>query len=54
MIQMRARGQKIFAIGEGPPVILDVGEFDARGAGRFRDGQHFFELIHVAAVDDEV
>src|SRR5258708_14423352 len=43
----------MFAIGEGPAVILDVGEFDARGAGRFGDGKHFRELIDMAAMDDE-
>ncbi len=54
MIQLLARRQQIFAIGKGPAVILDVGEFDARRARGFREGQHFLELIDVAAVDDEV
>jgi len=31
----RARGQEAFAIGEGPAVVLHIGEFDASGAGRF-------------------
>src|SRR5260370_28991891 len=41
-------------MGESPAVVLDVGELDARGAGGFSDGEHFRELIDVAAVDDEI
>jgi hypothetical protein len=40
LIELSAGWQQIFAIGESPPVILDVGELDARGAGRFRDAEH--------------
>lgn len=54
LIELFARGQEVFAIRESPSVILDVGEFDACGAGRFGDGEHFFKLINVAAVNDEV
>ena len=54
LVQLCAGGEKVFAVGESPAVILDVGELDARGAGRFGDGEHFFQLIDVAAVDDEV
>ena len=53
-IELRARGKQAVAIGEGPAVILHVGKFDAGGAGRFGDRQHFVDLIDVAAVNDEV
>ena len=54
LVELRARGEKIFAICEGSAVILDVGEFDSRSAGGFGEGQHFLELIDVAAMDDKV
>ena len=44
----------MLAIGEGPAEVLDVGEFDASGAGGFDDFQHLLDLIDVSAVDDEV
>ena len=53
-VELRARGQQVIAIGESPAVILDVGELDARGAGRFGDSEHLLELIDVAAVNDEI
>ena len=54
LVELGARGQEIFAVGEGPAVVLDVGEFDSRGAGGFGDLEHFVDLVDVAAVDDEV
>ena len=54
LIELLARGQQAFAIGEGPAVVLHVGEFDAGGARGFGDLQHFFDLIDVAAVNDEI
>src|SRR5215469_5482339 len=53
-IKLRASGQQIFAIGEGPAVILNVCEFDAGGAGGFSEGEHFFDLVNVPAVNDEI
>ena len=53
-IELRASGEEVFAIGEGPAVILNVSELDARGAGSFGDLEHFFDLVDVAAVDYEV
>ena len=51
---MVACGEEIFAVRKGPPVILDVGEFDAAGPGGFRDSEHFRDLLDVAAMNDEV
>src|SRR6266566_3252144 len=48
------RGSNSPTISKGPAVILDVGEFDPRRAGRFGDGEHLFEFVDVATVDDEV
>lgn len=52
--KLAASGKKRIAIRESPAVILHVCEFDARGAGRFRESQHFGELVEIAAVNDEI
>jgi len=49
-----AGGEELFAVGEGPAVILNVREFYAGGGGVFGDGEHFFELIEIFAMYDEV
>lgn len=54
LIELRARGQQAVAIGEAPSVILHVGKFNASGARRFGDLEHFVDLIDVAAVNDEI
>ncbi len=51
---MLASRQEVFAIGEGPAVILDVGKFDARGGGGLRERDHILELIDIAALDDKI
>ena len=51
---MFACGQQGVTVGESPAVILDVGELNARGARRFGEGEHFGELLDIAAVNDEI
>ena len=53
-IQLLACGKKIFPVRKGPAVILDVGEFDACGAGRFGESHHLLKLIDVAAMNDKI
>ncbi len=53
-VELCARGQEALAIGEGPAVILHVGEFDARGAGGFGEREHSLDLIDVAAMNHEI
>ena len=48
------RGKKLFAIGEGPAVVLDVREFDTRGARGFRNGEHLRKLLEIVSMNDEV
>ena len=52
--ELLASGKKFFAIGKSPTVVLDVSKLDAGSGGRFREGEHFRELIEIAAVDDEI
>lgn len=42
------------AVGKSPAVVLNVGEFDARGAGGFGEGQHLWKLIEIAPMDHEI
>src|SRR5438094_126972 len=49
-----ARGKKLRTIGEGPAVILDMRELDARCGGVFGDGEHCIKLIEIAAMYYEV
>src|SRR6266481_6426308 len=52
--ELLASRQQMLPVGKSPAVILHVGEFDAAGAGGFGESQHFFDLIDVAAMDDEI
>src|SRR5439155_3300441 len=49
-----AGGKKIFPVRKGSAVILDVGEFDACGAGRFGERHHLLKVIDVAAMNDKI
>src|SRR5947209_13530715 len=53
-IELVTRGEKAFAVGGSPSVILDVGEFNAGGAGGFGDGEHGLDLVDIAVVNDEI
>jgi len=52
--ELFACGEKVSAIGKSPAVILNVRKFHSTRAGGFGDGQHLWDLVDVAAMNDEI
>ena len=52
--QLRARGQERGAVGQGPSVVLRVGDLDALGIQLLDEGDHLFEMIEILPVHDEI
>ncbi len=54
IVELRAGGKQMRAIGEGVAVILHAGKFDAAGRVFFNDGEHFFQFVNVLAVNHKI